>query len=172
MDGKYFFVSTHHVISTIKSGSKYFMVNLGMSLTLDDPQSDDRLDNDKDRFAFAYRKYRGTTCLSSGEIGNIHFYTDHSIGHNEVIVYRNFEEFSMKFDPLFIKEKGVDSWLGKVMMEIDTKLEQMGLSQIEEGVDIPNPVKNRGDGSKVFNNPGQVRYEDLKEYLASKRQKI
>lgn len=175
MDGKYFVVTNHFVISNIKTGSKYFRVNLGMSITLDDPKSEDRLDNDKDRFAFAYRKYKGTICLSAGEIGNIHFYVDHSISTNNLIIYKNFEEFNFSYDSNYVKERGIDSWLGKIVMEVDKKLEEMGsidLESTENGKNIPGPVKNKGDRSKVFTNPGQVRYEDLKEYLASKRQKI
>jgi hypothetical protein len=172
MDGKYFVVTNNFIISNIKTGSKYFKVNLGVSITLDDSKSEHRLDNDKDRFAFAYRKYKGTMCLSVGEIGNIHFYVDHSINTNNLIVYKNFEEFNIPFDSTYAKEKGIDSWLGRMMMEVDEKLKEMNVVTNEESTDIPNPVKNKGDGSKVFTNPGQVRYEDLKEYLATKRQKI
>lgn len=172
MDGKFFFVSSYFVINTIKNGSKYFNVNLGVSITLSDTKSDNRSDNDKDRFAFAYRKYKGTTCLSSGEIGNIHFYTDHAIGGYDLLVYKNFEEFPIKFDTQYVQENGVDAWLGKTMMEIDNLLEEIGSSNIETTVESQKVVKNKGDASKVFTNPGQVRYEDLKEYLASKRQKI
>ena len=58
------------------------------------------------------------------------------------------------------------------MMEVDRKIEELKVIENEDSSDIPNPVKNKGDRSKVFTNPGQVRYEDLKEYLASKRPKI
>jgi hypothetical protein len=59
-----------------------------------------------------------------------------------------------------------------MMKEVDTKIEQLNDVSSELSTDIPNPVKNKGDRSKLFTNPGQVRYEDLKEYLTTKRQKI
>jgi hypothetical protein len=172
MDGKYFVVTNHNVISSIKSSSKYFRVNLGVSLTLEDTKGEDRLDNDKDRFAFAYRKYKGSICLSAGEVGNMHFYTDHTMSPNKILIYKDFEEFELNYDTQYVKEFGTDAWIGKIMKEVDTKIEQLNAVSDELSTDVPNPVKNKGDRSKVFTNPGQVRYEDLKEYLASKRQKI
>lgn len=172
MDGKYFVVAPHSVISSVKSSSKYFRVNLGVSLTLEDTKGEDRLDNDKDRFAFAYRKYKGSICLSAGEVGNMHFYTDHTLSGNKILIYKDFEEFEFNYDTLYIREFGTDAWIGKIMKEVDTKIQEMNVKVSEESSDVSNPVKNKGDRSKVFTNPGQVRYEDLKEYLASKRQKI
>ena len=79
----------------------------------------------------------------------------------------NFQEFIFDFDEEFFLKKGVDAYLGKILKECDDKYDELKklneLRKLEENV--------KGDPNKIFTNPGQVTYEDIKAYLELERQK-
>jgi hypothetical protein len=77
----------------------------------------------------------------------------------------NMEEFIFDMDDSFVREKGVDAYIGKILKECDERYEELkrldALKKLEE--------KPKGDATKIINNPGSVSYEDLKAYLDEKR---
>jgi len=166
MDGKYFVVSSYKTINYIKSSSRYYKTNLGFSVSID--VGDDKVVSDKDRFAFAWQGSKGNPIFSSGEIGNVHFYVDHSQKDPHLICVHNFEEFIFELDTIYIKEKGMDSFIGKMIKQVDEKF------KTPEDENSSSPSQNtpevllQGNSEKLFKNPGQVRYEDVQEYLRSK----
>lgn len=165
MSKTYNVVTNQKIINLIKSSSKYFKVNLGFSST-DEDRSGERVLSTKDEFAFSYNAFYKTFIYAQGNIGNIRFYTDHYIKEDVLAVYLDLEEFVFNFDNDFYKEKGIDSLLGKIMKEVDDRMEQIKKDKKEQE-DKKDLVK-KGDPDKVFTNPGNVRYEDLKAYLDKK----
>jgi hypothetical protein len=163
MDKKLYNVVTNQkIIGIIKSSSKYFKVNLGFSST-DEDRSGERTLSTKDEFAFSYNSFYKTFIYAQGNIGNIRFYTDHYIKEDKLAVYLELEEFIFDFDEEFHKQKGIDSLLGKMMKEVDEKMEKIKKDKKEEEDKKLNIKK--GDADKIFKNPGNVRYEDLAAYL-------
>jgi hypothetical protein len=160
-------VTNKKIIDLIKSNSKYFKVNLGFSST-DEDRSGERVLSTKDEFAFSYNAFYKTFIYAQGNIGNIRFYTDHYIMEDVLAVYLDLEEFIFNFDQEFYKEKGIDALLGKMVKEVDDKMEQMKKDKKEQEEDLKNRDVKKGDADKVFTNPGNVRYEDIKAYLDKK----
>lgn len=146
--------------------SRYFRVNLGLVATVE--KNGSRINNDKDKFSFHYFDLYKATIYGQGNVGDMKFYSDHYIKDNTVAVYYgdNFEEFIFQLDPTYIREKGVDSYLGHILKNVEEQYEERKknaeLKKLEE--------KPSGIAEKVFKNPGQVNYEDLKAYLELKRQ--
>jgi hypothetical protein len=168
MDGKYFVVGGWKSISQIKTGSKYFKVNLGVSRTLDSPNSDQRDNNDRDRFAWAYSQYKGSAPFSSGEIGNVHFYTDHTLSGDRMLVYKNFEEFEISWNETMVKEKGIDAFIGSMMAYVDSELSKIGDTTQQQEIETDKKTQKKGDPTKLFQNPGQATWEDVQRYMLQK----
>lgn len=166
MDGKYFVVSSYKTINNIKNSSRYYKTNLGFSVSID--MGDDKVVSDKDRFAFAWQGSKGNSIFSSGEIGNVHFYVDHSQKDPHLICVHNFEEFIFDLDTFYIKEKGMDSFIGKMIKEVDEKFRTPKDENSSSALENIPEVLPHGNSEKLFKNPGQVRYEDVQEYLRSK----
>lgn len=166
MDGKYFVVSSYKTINYIKSSSRYYKTNLGFSVSID--MGDDKVVSDKDRFAFAWQGSKGNPIFSSGEIGNVHFYVDHSQKEPHLICVHNFEEFIFELDTIYIKEKGMDSFIGKMIKQVDEKFKTPENENSSSTLPNTPEVLPQGNSEKLFKNPGQVRYEDVQEYLRSK----
>jgi hypothetical protein len=154
----------YHNLSEFKK-SRYFRVNLGLVATVE--KNGSRINNDKDKFSFHYFDLYKATIYGQGNVGDIKFYSDHYIKDNTIAVYYgdNFEEFIFQLDRNHIKEKGVDSYLGHILMSVEEQYEERKkkseLKKLEE-----KPI---GVAEKVLKNPGQVNYEDLKAYLEIKR---
>ena len=159
-------VSNYDIISQIKSGSKYFVVNLGLASTFES-KSGDRVLNDKDQFAYAYNTQYQTTIYAQGSIGNIRFYTDHYVKQNVLAVYYDLEEFIIPYDADLVREKGIDAMIGLVIKTVKEQY-QARKDEIEAKKAEPSEVKT-GDADKVLINPGAVSYEDLKAYMEKKR---
>jgi hypothetical protein len=157
-------VTNYHIVNVMKS-SRYFRVNLGLVPTVE--KNGRRELNEKDSFARYYNTMYKTTIYGQGNIGDIKFYTDHYIRDMVLAVYygENMEEFIFDMDDSFVREKGVDAYIGKILKECDERYEELkrldALKKLEE--------KPKGDATKIINNPGSVSYEDLKAYLDEKR---
>jgi hypothetical protein len=162
----YNIVTNYKIIQTIKSGSKYFRLNLGLSSTINS-NSGDRTYNQKDDFAYFYNTMYKATILGQGSIGNIKIYTDHYIKEDKIAFYFNKEEFIFDFDSNIVKEKGIDFYLGHLIKTIEIEYEDR-LKKKEDEVESKKNIKANAD--KVFKNPGAVSYEDLKAYLEKQRQ--
>jgi|LauGreDrversion4_2_1035121.scaffolds.fasta_scaffold87080_1 hypothetical protein len=155
-------VSSYQTLQEFKK-SRYFRVSLGLVPTVE--KNGSRVFNDKDRFAKFYNMQYNTTIYGQGNVGDIKFYVDHYIRDSSFAVYSDdFQEFLFQLDPLMIREKGIEFYLGHILKtteeEYDERVKMNELKKIEE-----KPV---GVAEKVFSNPGNVNYEDLKAYLAEK----
>jgi hypothetical protein len=155
-------VTNFQILQEFKK-SKYFKVNLGLIPTVE--KNGTRKFNDTDQFAFSYNNNYNTTIYGQGNVGNVKFYTDHYITDPIFAVYTtDFEEFIFDFDRNMLRDKGIDLYIGYVLKtveeEYDERLKANELRKIEE--------KPKGNSENILSNPGNVNYEDLKEYLKNK----
>jgi hypothetical protein len=155
-------VSSYQTLQEFKK-SRYFRVSLGLVPTVE--KNGSRIYNDKDRFAKFYNMQYNTTIYGQGNVGDIKFYVDHYIKDSSFAVYSDdFQEFLFQLDPLMIREKGIEFYLGHILKtteeDYDERVKANELKKIED--------KPEGIAEKVFDNPGNVNYEDLKAYLAQK----
>jgi hypothetical protein len=156
-------VTNFQILQEIKK-SIYFQVNLGFIPTVE--KNGQRVFNDQDKFSQVYNGNYKTTIYAQGKIGNIRFYTDHYIQDPIMGVYYGdtFEEFVVDFDNKLLREKSIDGYLGYIIKTVeeqyDEKVKANELRKVEE--------KPKGNSSNILNNPGNVNYEDLKEYLKNK----
>jgi hypothetical protein len=67
---------------------------------------------------------------------------------------------------IWTPEKGVDIYLGHLIREIEFENEQKIKQEEEKKEEAKGQI---GDPSKVFANPGNVKYSDLKAYLEKAR---
>ena len=159
-------VTNRYIINKLRM-SRYYRQSLGLVPTVE--KNGGRSFNEKDKFAFFYNNTYQTTIYGQGNVGDIKFYLDMYINEPVLAVYygENFQEFIFEFDEGFISQKGPDAYLGKILRECDERYEELKklneLKKLEE--------KPKGDPNKVFTNPGQVTYEDLKAYLEQERRK-
>lgn len=161
----YNIVTNYKINQMIKSYSKYYKVSLGFSSTIES-NSADRVYNQKDDFAYFYNTLYKATILAQGSIGNIRFYTDHYIFEDKIAFYYKKEEFIFDFDQNLVKEKGIDFYLGHLIKTIETEYADR-LKKEQEEKEARKEVK--ADPDKIFKNPGNVTYEDLKAYMEKQR---
>lgn len=158
-------VSSYQTLQEFKR-SRYFRVSLGLVPTVE--KNGSRIYNDKDKFAKFYNMQYNTTIYGQGNVGDIKFYVDHYIKDSSFAVYtEDFQEFLFKLDTLLIRDKGIEFYLGHILKtteeEYDERVKVNEIKKIEE--------KPAGVAEKVFSNPGNVNYEDLKAYLVEKNKK-
>ena len=155
-------VSNFQVLQNFKR-STYFRVSLGLVPTVE--KNGSRVYNDKDKFAKFYNMQYNTTIYGQGNVGDIRFYVDHYIKDTSFAVYtEDLQEFLFQLDTLLIRDKGIEFYLGHILKTVEEEYEARVLAnelkKIEE--------KPTGFSEKIFTNPGNVNYEDLKAYLAEK----
>lgn len=155
-------VTNYQILQEFKK-SQYFKVNLGLIPTIE--KNGTRKFNDNDQFSFTYNNAYNTTIYGQGNIGNIKLYTDHYITDPIFVVYTtDFEEFIFDFDKTMLRDKGIDKYLGFIIKtteeQYDERVNTNALKKAEE--------KPKGNAENIFTNPGNVNYEDLKEYLKNK----
>lgn len=162
---EYNIVTNYKINQVFKNKSRYFRVNLGLASTVES-NSGDRVLSQKDSFAYFYNTNYKTTILGQGSIGDIKVYTDHYIMEDKIAFYYDREEFIFDFDDKMVNEKGVDFYLGYLIKEIETEYQD----RIKEKEKVVEEQKVQvGDPSKIFENPGNVSYSDLKAYLEKQR---
>jgi hypothetical protein len=157
-------VTNAMVMNEVKK-CRYFKMNLGLAATVDKGVKRDY--NDKDKFAYNYSNTYKTFIYAQGNVGDIKFYIDHYIKDPVMAVYfsDNFEEFLFDIDFDKIKEKGIDSFLGYILKEVDTQYEE----RLRENTLKKAEPKKSGNPDLILQNPGAVTYEDLKAYLEIER---
>lgn len=158
---QYNIVTNYKINQIFKSKSKYFHVNLGLSST-QESNSGDRNYNTKDNFAYFYNTLYKTTIYGQGNIGNIKFYTDHYIKEDKIAFYYDEEEFIFDFDEKMVNDKGVDFYIGHLIKTIETEYKERSKKEEEK---VETQKKEIGDPNMIINNPGNVKYADLKAYL-------
>lgn len=161
---EYNIVTNYRINQIFKAKSQFYRVNLGLASSQD--LNSGKQMSQKDAFAFFYNQRYRTTIYGQGNIGNIKFYTDYYIKEDKLAFYFDREEFVFDFDEKMVKEKGADFYLGYLIKEIETQHEDR-LKEKEEKVEQQKKVV--GDHTKIFTNPGNVSYADLKAYLENKR---
>lgn len=146
--------------------SRYFRKGLGLVSTIID-KSGRRIPNKDDLFAYFYNTRYKTTIYGQGNVGDIRFYLDHYITDSTFVVYvgDNYEEFIFDIDYELIKEKGIEFYIGHILKDVDIRYKD----KQEKDELTKNVTKPAGDPNAVFNNPGNVSYEDLKAYLDKKQ---
>lgn len=161
----YNIVTNYQINQIIKASSKYYKVNLGYSIT-SESNSSDRVYDRKDDFAYFYNTLYKASILGQGSIGNISFYTDHYIKEDKIAFYWKQEEFIFDFEHETVKQKGIDFYLGRLIKTIETEY----ADRIKKEQDTKeNKSKIVADPNKLFTNPGNVSYEDLKAYMEKQR---
>jgi len=159
-------VTNFKIISLMKR-SNFYRVNLGLVATVE--KNGSRSYNDKDKFSWFYNNRYNTTIYGQGNVGDIKFYTDHYINEDVLAVYYgdNLEEFIIDLDEDHINQKGVDSYLGSILKDVHQRYEELKknneLKKLEE--------INKGDATKISNNPGQVSFDDIKAYYEEMRKR-
>jgi len=163
MNKMYYVVTNQKIINLFKQ-SRYFKVNLGMAITME--RNGGRIISDKDTFAVSYNYQYKTNIYAQGAIGNIRFYLDYGIKDDVLAAYYELEEFVFNLDTKFINEKGIDSYIGYILMEVDTRYKDM----IEQSRKTYQESQDKVGTADILNkNPGAVTYADIKEYLKKKR---
>lgn len=154
------------VISQEFKKSRYFVQSLGMVATVE--KNGQRVFNEKDRFAQFYNTSYRTTIYAQGKVGDIKFYVDYAIRDENFAVYvsDNFEEFINTFDRSMVHNKGIDFYLGHLLKMAEEAYEEKVKNDELKKVEDKKP----GNPDKIFQNPGNVTYEDLKAYLEKQRQ--
>jgi hypothetical protein len=155
-------VSSFQTLQEFKK-SRYFRVSLGLVPTIE--KNGSRIYNDKDKFAKFYNMQYNTTIYGQGNIGDIKFYVDHYIKDKSFVVYTDdLQEFLFELDNLLLRNKGIDFYLGHILKTVEEEYdERVKANEIKKIEDKPIGVSE-----KIFSNPGNVNYEDLKAYLAEK----
>lgn len=145
---------------------KFFKQNLGLVATVE--KNGNRTYNKDDQFSYNYNTQYNTTIYGQGNIGNIKFYVDHYIQGITFAVYSvDFQEFIYQLDRSIIKEKGIDFYIGHILKVTEKEYDQRAINnELKKSVE-----KEKGSSEKVFKNPGNVNYEDLKAYLEEKNSK-
>jgi len=158
---KYNIVTNRKISDIFKYKSRYYKVNLGVVSTIES-RSGDRTLNTLDDFAFFYNNMYRTTIYGQGNIGNIFIYIDLYIKEDKIAFYYDKEEFIFDFDEKMVNEKGVDFYLGHLIKKIETEHQERLIKKQET---IEEQKKEVGDANKIFDNPGNVKYADLKAYM-------
>jgi len=126
-----------------------------------------RTSNERDKFAAFYNSVYKSTIYAQGHVGDIKFYTDHYVKDNTIAVYYtdSFEEFLFEWNENFVQAKGVDSFLGHILINVEEQYEERvkneELRKLED--------KPKGNADMITMNPGAVSYADLKAYLDKKQ---
>ncbi len=162
------FVASQRTITKIKQGSKYFTPYLGMAFTTEDKDGRKFRINDKEKFAKGYFDRTGRMAYSQGKIGSINFFVDHYITDNLVLCYYNDEEVSFEFLESSVREKGVDAYLGSIIKKVESIYAEE-VTEKKEAMTERDIDKMPGDANKLFTNPGQVTYDDIKKYMQLKK---
>jgi hypothetical protein len=140
--------------------SRYFKINLGLVSTVE--KNGSRAYNKKDQFSFLYNNRYKTTIYGQGNIGDVKFYLDHYIKDTGFVVYSNdFEEFIFEFDYSILRKKGIDFYIGHIFKIAEEEYERRVIKG-ELAKDEPVSV---GNSDNILNNPGNVSYADLQDYL-------
>lgn len=160
----YNIVTNYKINQIVKSYSKYYKISLGFSATTESNAAE-RVLNKKDDFAYFYNTLYSTTIMGQGSIGNIRFYTDHYIREDKIAFYFKKEEFIFDFEQNLVKEKGIDFYLGYLIKKIETE----HADRIKKEQEAKENKKVIANSEKVFLNPGNVTYEDLKAYMEKQR---
>lgn len=159
----YNFVSNNFISSELKK-SKLFKRNMGHSITSKKNGNSNLSFNKEDSFIEFYYGKHGTIPKKEGNIGSICFFTDHYIKGDIIGVFYKDKDFIFEYDKRVVLSQNIDSYIGSLIKEIETKYEG-------ELSDAKVLKKEKGDPNKVFSDPGNVSYEDMKAYIKNKNKR-
>lgn len=158
----YNIVTNFKINSFIKQSSKYYKVNLGQSITMED-RSGERVLNVKDQFAFVYNHHYKSSILKQGSVGDIDFYTDHLIQDDKFRFFVNNEEFIYDYDYIMVNQKGIDAYLGHILNQSVECYKELKNQEQTNSKNV-----NFEKSQNVLKNPGSYRYQDLENLLRNK----
>ena len=164
------FISSKKIIDSFKK-SKWFKTDLGSVFM---PASKDRkFDYTKQsKFMQYYLVTYGSKLYKEGNIGEqISFYTDWKITDSTIVVfYQDEHHFVFQYDMKVIEAKGVDSYLGSLIKVIETEY-LPNIVHNKETVTVEDSVEDKYKRAqeKIKQNPGNVSYDDIKDYLKMKK---
>jgi len=168
----YKFISNKNVINKFKS-SKYFKRDLGKVFISSKAKNENKFDltQQEDFVKTYYKTTNGVKLLKEGNIGQIEFYSDHTIGNNVIVYYDNTYDFNFIHNEKNMLDVGIEKYLGSMIKEIETKLlpnikEQYKQQQAPQ---VSEEDKVLMAKQKIKTNPGSVTYDDIKEILKSKK---
>jgi hypothetical protein len=163
----YYVVSNNKIITDL-ARSSVFKTDLGFSSTLPNPNGMRKI-NGNDEFAASYNTFYKTTISKKGRVADIHFYIDGGINENVLAFYKNYEEFIYEYNPNYIRDFGIDSYIVHLLKKVDQDyvIRTKKDSPVQEEV----VVKPQGNSDILVKNPGAVTYADLAKYLEEKRKK-
>ena len=153
---EYNIVTSLRINNEIKK-CKYYKISLGFISSDRKPNHQVKL-NELDNFAYFYNKKYKTTIYGQGLIGDISFYTDHNIKEHKIKVYYDRDEYIFDFDYKKCQETSIESYLGFIIKEIETKRKT---EIIKEEILEEAP---KGNYMKVINTPWDVTYDDILAY--------
>jgi hypothetical protein len=157
-------VVSNQNLNNLFKRSKYYKVDLGTAITME--KNGERIISDKDHFAASYNYQYKTFIYAQGKIGNIRFYTDHGILEDKIAAYLDLEEFVFDYDKDYVAKKGVESYIGHILKQVD----ELNSERIETIKQEQEDKKTKvGTPDKLKMNPGSVTYEDLQAYIRNKR---
>ena len=163
----YNFVAKKSIIDSFKS-SKYFKVNMGHSMSVDDGGQRKFQINDKDKFAKFYHTKYNIALLSEGNIGSLNFFSAYYIDEDIVVVFFDDKDFVFVHEPDRLRREGVDSYLGSIIKEIETSYEDE-LAGAGGNIDKSLHGMEGGNADKLTENPGSVTWEDIQAYYKKKK---
>jgi len=153
---------TNHIINKEFKKSKYYKTDLGRSLSVtENDRRVFRLNDDSVFINFYLTKYN-IVIYNEGNVGQLNFLCDHYIKGNIIMVFRDEVEFIFEHDPNLLRTKGIDGYIGSFIEDIETKHND----EIEDHIGMTDDVVV--DLSNIKLDPGNVSYEDIKKYYASK----
>lgn len=158
-------VASLSVIQEIKK-CKYFSRDLGLSISISD-KNGDRVLNQRDQFSYIYNVHYKASIQRMGIIGDIVIYVDHQLIKPVILLYKDSEEIIEEYNYQLAKEKGIESYLGSLLKRLEDHCQD--LKDKEENKKEVVEVK-KGSAAIVTMNPGNVKFEDLQEYLKQKAQ--
>jgi hypothetical protein len=146
--------------------SKYFQKTLGTALTTENKNTGGRELVKNDFKTWYYKKFKSLLFLE-GKIGPLELYTDYYIKKNVLGFFLKENpddyQYAIDWDGNYITENGIDSWLGKILKDVNESIEEENIKPKEEKV---------GDGNKLYTNPGEVSWDDLKDYMNKKKKQL
>lgn len=157
----YSFVSSHMISQEFKKSNLY-KVNLGRALSVKkDERRVFRINNEDTFIKFYLDKYR-SVIYSEGSIGKVNFFTDHHINGDIIMVFYNERDFIFSHNPILLKSKGINGYIGSFIEEIETNY----MEEIEDTPEVRSGDPIVGNAENLFNSPGAVSYEDIQKFVS------
>ena len=156
---KWYITGDKYIIDKI-SELPYFSKNMGRALTNINERTNER------ELTMGFTKWYYDTYSSllfkRGSIGTLEFYIDYYLKDKSVVGFfkegeLQTHQYATNWDIDDIDKNGIDNWLSNNLEELDKTIESVG----ETFDNVPN---KKGNPELMKTHPGQVKWDDIKEY--------